>query len=221
MRTISYEIRYLTDSKFEARAEGNSFKIAGYAAVFNTRSQNLGGFVEEVMPGCFTKTLQEADIRALWNHNADHVLGRNKSDTLRLSQDSRGLHYEVDLPDTQVARDLYESISRGDVTQSSFGFAAIEDDFMADEEAGLLRQLREVQLFDVSPVTYPAYLDASIGKRAMERLATKLGKDLAEVMENPASVFEERNKPVESTYVDPYFDPSDIIVIRGRLNKAA
>lgn len=221
MRTISYEIRYLSDSQFETRAEGKTLRIAGYAAVFNTRSADLGGFVEEVMPGCFTKTLQEADVRALWNHNADHVLGRNKAGTLRLSQDSTGLNYEVDLPDTQVARDLYESIQRGDVTQSSFGFSTIEDDFVRDGETGLLRQLREVQLFDVSPVTYPAYKDASIGVRAIERLAMKLGKDVAEVRENPASVFEERNKPVESTYADPYFDPSDIIVIRGRLNKAA
>lgn len=221
MRIISYEIRYLTDSKFEARAEGNSFKIAGYAAVFNTRSQNLGGFVEEVNNGAFAKTVQEADIRALWNHNADHVLGRNKAETLRLSEDSTGLHYEVDLPDTQVARDLFESIKRGDVTQSSFGFATINDAWGLTDDDFPLRSLREVQLYDVSPVTYPAYLDATIGTRAIERLAIAKELDVTEVRNNLAQVIRGNAKPVESTYVDPYFDPSDILVIRGRLNKAA
>jgi len=71
-----YELRYSADSQFETRAVGKGFVISGYASVFNVRSQNLGGFVETVSNGAFTKTINESDIRALWNHNADHVLGR-------------------------------------------------------------------------------------------------------------------------------------------------
>ncbi|MET0466595.1 MAG: HK97 family phage prohead protease [Chitinophagaceae bacterium] len=214
-----YEIRYNIDSQFETRSEGSRHVVAGYAAVFNTRSQNLGGFVEQVLPGTFRKTIAESDVRALWNHNADYVLGRNKAETLRMSEDNTGLHYEVDLPDTQLARDLRESIARGDITQSSFGFATIEDDWGFTGDDFPLRSLKEVKLFDVSPVTYPAYTDATIGTRALERLAGVKGLELTEVRQNLANVInDEKSAPVSATYVvRRYIEPASIIAIRGRL----
>lgn len=215
------EIRYTANSEFETRAQGKTLTIVGYAAVFNSRSQNLGGFVEQVDPGTFAKTIQEADVRALWNHNADHVLGRSNSatSTLRLSEDSTGLAYEVDLTDTEFNRGLYETIQRGDVTQSSFGFATINDAWGFTEDNFPLRTLKEVQLFDVSPVTYPAYQDATIGTRALERLAIAKELDFATVVKDLPQAIRGITKPVESTYVDPYIEPNDILVIRGRYNR--
>ncbi|MBB5804661.1 HK97 family phage prohead protease [Saccharothrix ecbatanensis] len=213
------EIRYTIDSQFETRAEGKGFRIGGYASVFDKRSQNLGGFVEIVQGGAFSKTINESDVRALWNHNADHVLGRNKAGTLRMSEDSTGLFYEVDLPDTQTGRDIYESIQRGDVTQSSFGFSTIEDGWGLTEDDFPVRTLKEVVLYDVSPVTYPAYLDASIGVRAIERLAEMRNIDLADAQNDLVSAVRGNNTaPVKTTYaVGSYFDPSEILVIRGRM----
>lgn len=218
------ELRYNLESQFETRSEGNRHVIGGYAAVFNSRSQNLGGFVETIEPGTFRKTIGESDIRALWNHNADHVLGRNRSGTLRLSEDSTGLQYEVDLPDTSQARDLRELIERGDVNQSSFGFTTLDDSWGLTDDDFPLRSLREVQLFDVSPVTYPAYLDATIGMRslgkpALERLATVRNIELTDLEENLRSVISEENTtPVKTTYVvSRYFEPAEILKIRGRI----
>src|ERR1039458_8688371 len=99
--------------------------IRGYAAVFNSPSADMG-FIETIDPHAFDKTLND-DVRALWNHNADAVLGRTKSGTLRLSIDSKGLKYEIDPPDTQAARDLITSMKRGDIDSSSFGFVTNDD----------------------------------------------------------------------------------------------
>lgn len=172
------ERRYTTTA-FEVRSSGGKTVIEGHAAVFNSRSQNLGGFVEIVAPGAFTKTIQESDVRALFNHDPSMVLGRSSAGTLRLAQDNIGLAYEIDLGSRTYERDLAESMERGDISQSSFGFRVIDDDFGYTEDDFPVRTLIEVQLTDVSPVTYPAYLDADSGiaSRAMARLAEKRGLD--------------------------------------------
>jgi len=162
------ERRTITNT-FEVRNEGDKTTIVGYAAVFNSLSQNLGGFVEQVQPGAFKKTLQEADVRALFNHDPNIVLGRNKAGTLRLSEDAHGLHYEVDLPSTSQARDLGISMDRGDISQSSFGFRVIRDAWGTTDENFPLRTLEEVALYDVSPVTYPAYTAASSALRSLAK----------------------------------------------------
>ena len=172
------ERRYYT-TEFEARAVGSEFRIQGHAAVFNRLSQDLGGFVERIAPGAFTKTIQEADVRALFNHDASLILGRTKAGTLRLAEDKTGLLYDVELPDTSYGRDLMVSIERGDVTQSSFGFRVIDDSWDRTDDGYPMRTLREVSLQngDVSPVTYPAYSDTDVASRALEHLASKTGVD--------------------------------------------
>ncbi len=177
-------------NEFEVRSAGGKTVIEGYASVFNKRSQDLGGFYEVVSPGAFAKTIQEADVRALLNHDPNFVLGRNRSGTLRMVEDGSGLHYEVDLPDTTIGRDLAISMERGDINQSSFGFRMVKDDWGLDENEQVFRTLQEVRLFDVSPVTYPAYLDATsgIGSRALEVLAETRGLDLSVVKSNLAAV---------------------------------
>jgi HK97 family phage prohead protease len=155
----------------EIRDSGNgipgSYAIKGLASVYSKWSLDLGGFRERIAPGSFAKTIQSGDIRCLWNHDANIVLGRNKSGTLRMSEDSAGLYYECDAPETQLVNDMVMSpISRGDVNQCSFGFRTISDKW-AKVDGEWLRTLLEVELFDVSPVTYPAYASTDVAVRSL------------------------------------------------------
>lgn len=148
-------------------------RIVGHAAVFSRLSENLGGFREVLEPGSFTKTLADrsVDVRALFNHDPNYVLGRYRDDsgsTLRLREDrARGLHVEITPPDTQTIRDLVlVPMARGDVDQMSFAFRPIVSDKPRpqtdDERTATGDDLpviarREVRLYDVSVVTFPAY----------------------------------------------------------------
>jgi uncharacterized protein len=166
LKSAAEGVEYRTMSR-ELRIAGEGGKqIVGHAAVFDQLSLPMYGFREQVKKGAFKKTIMESDIRALWNHNPDHVLGRNKAGTLKLEEDETGLLVTIDPPDTQWANDLRESIRRGDVTQMSFGFRTIRDSFHTGE-GELVRDLEEVQLFDVSPVTYPAYPTTDVSVRAL------------------------------------------------------
>lgn len=161
-RTFSFE---------EVRVEpgGKNGKITGYAAVFNKPSEDLGGFREIIRPGAFSKTIKEADVRALFNHDPNFVLGRTKSGTLQLEENSKGLKISIDPPETQIVQDLVMSpIKRGDVDQMSFGFRTIRDNWSKQDESVQQRELLEVQLFDVSPVTFPAYPQTSVQARALK-----------------------------------------------------
>jgi hypothetical protein len=150
-------------------AEDSEAKITGYAAVFNSKSEEIFGFREVIMPGAFDRALEEGhDVRALWNHNSDHVLGRTKSGTLRLKVDKKGLHIENDLPDTQAGRDALVSIKRGDVDQMSFAFRVLTDQWR-EEEGETIRELHDLELLDVSPVAYPAYPATQVSARAIEQ----------------------------------------------------
>ena len=169
----------------ELRVEGGDTpKIVGHAAVFNKWSEDLGGFREKIASGAFTKTIKEGDIRALFNHDANFVLGRNKAGTLTLEEDKKGLKVSIDPPDAQWARDLTTSIERGDITQMSFGFRTIKDQWTTPKDGkDNQRELLEVELFDVSPVTFPAYPQTDVGVRSldideMNRVVLKSDKDI-------------------------------------------
>jgi len=133
---------------------GDSPKITGYAAVFDQWTDIGGMFREKVAPGAFKKTIKEADVRALWNHDPNFVLGRNKSGTLKMREDENGLAVEIDPPRSTWSNDLITSMKRGDINQMSFGFTVNKAD---DDYNASTRILRDVTLFDVSVVTYPAY----------------------------------------------------------------
>jgi len=162
------ELRYSPGAvKIEKRAESESNTLIGYASVFNNRSQDLGGFVEIIAPGAFDNVL-ENDVRALFNHNENFVLGRTKSGTLRLSVDDTGLRYEIDLADSNMAKDIAASVARGDIDGSSFAFRIDEDIWNEDDDGTVVRVITKIaSLRDVGPVTYPAYLDASVAKRSL------------------------------------------------------
>jgi HK97 family phage prohead protease len=166
MTTATIERRTLTEP-VEFRSEGDRVVARGYASVFNRLSQNLGGFVERVAPSAFARTITEQDIRALFNHSEDLLLGRSTAGTLRLEEDGTGLHYEIDLPDTTVGRDVAVLLERGDLSGSSFGFRVIEDEWSETDSGFPLRTLRQVSLRDVGPVTFPAYTDSTSALRSL------------------------------------------------------
>lgn len=160
----------------EARTDEGGQKIGGYGAVFNSETVIGGEFREKIAPGAFAKSIA-ADVRSYFNHNSAMILGRTKSGTLRLKEDERGLSYEVDLPDTQAGRDLRVSMARGDVDGSSFAFRVTRDNWEMGE--GLpLRTIQEVELYEVGPVTDPAYQDASAALRSLNEEQGK--RELAE-----------------------------------------
>ncbi len=163
------ERRSMGPVEFRAASEGQPPRLVGYAAVFNTRSEDLGGFREVIVPGAFNRALSEGhDVRALVNHNPDKMLGRTASKTARLSVDEHGLHVEVDVPDTQDGRDTLTLVQRGDLSQMSFAFRTLNDQWRT-EEGEPLRELLDLELFDVSVVAYPAYPATEVSARALER----------------------------------------------------
>jgi uncharacterized protein len=141
--------------------------LRGYAAVFNSPTVIGSLFRELILPGAFTAALDRDDVRALWNHDPNYVLGRVKAGTLDLGEDEVGLRYTVRPPDTTWARDLIASVARGDITQSSFAFRVTQDRWEPPASAAELplRLIEGVELYDVSPVTYPAYEQTSVAAR--------------------------------------------------------
>ncbi|WP_136487867.1 HK97 family phage prohead protease [Vibrio sp. H11] len=169
--------------KVEKREDGESPRIVGYAAKFNTRSNNLGGFVEVIAPGAFDDVLDD-DVRGLFNHDRNFVLGRSVSGTLSLSVDDIGLRYEITPPDTQMVRDMVlEPMARGDISQSSFAFRLPSDGYRWDEgdDGVYIRTIIRVsKLLDVCPVTYPAYNDTEASTRALEEAKAACAGDSEE-----------------------------------------
>lgn len=147
--------------------------IGGVAAVFNSISEDLGGFREQIAPGAFKSAMGNSDVRALFNHDPNKVLGRTTSGTLRLSETDAGLEYECDMPDTSYARDLMACMQRGDINQCSFGFSVNDGgDTWKKDDAGMWTRTIHVvsRLYDVSPVTYPAYPDTACAVRSLDKV---------------------------------------------------
>lgn len=166
-KSMDTERRYIDAGECRLLEDGN--KLEGYAAVFNKWSEDLGFFREKIKRGAFKKTLEDgADVRALINHDPNLIIGRAANGTLELEEDKRGLKYLVSLPDTSYARDLKESVKRGDITQNSFGFVTMKDSWEQGEGKELdERTLIEVKLLDVSPVTFPAYPQTDLKLRTL------------------------------------------------------
>lgn len=167
----------------EQRTEGEPATIVGYAAVFYRASDpgteyKFAGFwddfTERIMPTAFDDALKSDDVRALFNHDPNHILGRSTSGTLKLTVDATGLRYEIAPPDTAMARDLVESIRRGDISGSSFSFIPEELQWREqkgpDDKTIVIREVVRAKLFDVGPVTFPAYESTTTGVRAASDL---------------------------------------------------
>lgn len=140
-------------------------KITGYAAVFDALSQVLyGQFREKIERGAFAGSM-DGDIRALWNHDPSMPIGRTTAGTLTLAEDAHGLRVEITPPNTSWGRDAIEAIRTGLVNQMSFGFDVLADDWDQDDEGMLIRTLKKVRLWEVSPVTFPAYPQTTVSAR--------------------------------------------------------
>ena len=151
-------------------AQEESRMISGYAAVFDSDSEDLGGFTERIERGAFAEAIKVSDVRALFNHDNNMILARTASGTLRIYEDERGLKYEFEAPNTNVGNDVLEMIKRGDISQSSFGFT-VEQDSWAKRDGTTYRTINKVKrLYDVSPVTFPAYPEASVAVRKLEEI---------------------------------------------------
>ena len=155
--------------KVEARAsDGQPTKLVGYAAVFNQETVIADFFRETILPGAFREAIARPDdVRAAFNHSASLVLGRTTAGTLKLHEDETGLQYEIDPPATSYAKDLLISVERGDITQSSFSFEVVGETWTYPKGALPLREISNVILWDVAPVTYPAYEGTSVSARAL------------------------------------------------------
>lgn len=152
----------------EYRSVVTGRKLEGYASVFDQVTK-LSRSYEVIAPGAFDAVLdRNPDVRALFNHNEDYLLGRTASGTLRLYTDSTGLGYELDLPNTQLGNDVRELAERGDLTGASFGFIPGEDEWATAQDGLQVRthtQIRELR--DIAPVTFPAYEGATVALRSL------------------------------------------------------
>lgn len=165
------ERRYFTTTvQMEKRAEGKSSKIEGMAALYNNITRIGNWFDEEILPGAFDDVMND-DVRCLFNHNPNYVLARSVDGkgTLKLELTNEGLKYSYKTPNRTYAKDLEDSIESGDVSGSSFAFRIKEQKWIQRKDDVELRQIVKFEkLLDVAPVTYPAYPDASVGKRSLE-----------------------------------------------------
>ena len=155
------------DFQIEKR-DDETGELIGHAAIFNKYTDILW-WKERIIPGAFKESIKSDDIRALFNHDPNYVLGRNKAGTLKLEEDEKGLAVRIKPPDTQIANDVVKLIERGDVSQMSFAFQVLEDAWVYGEEKDPdKRDLIKVKLWDVSPVVYPAYKGTDIAVRSYE-----------------------------------------------------
>jgi HK97 family phage prohead protease len=174
------ETRIVEVDKFEVREDADGMRLEGYAALFNSRSENLGGFTETIKPGAFRASLKSRnDIKLLWNHDTGAVLGSTRASTLTLTEDERGLRVSATLPNTSYGRDASELVRRGDVTAFSFGFsmpARGGDEWSAD---GTERVLKSVRLHEVSLVAFPAYPETAgtATVRGLDKIAKRANVD--------------------------------------------
>jgi HK97 family phage prohead protease len=154
---------------FQTREENNAPHISGYFVVFNSVSEIFPGMTESVAPGAFQNTLS-GDIRALVNHDSTLVLGRTKAHTLELKEDERGLWGDITInPEDRDAMNLYARVQRGDIDQASFGFAILNEDVEYREDCSTHWTIREVELYEVSACTFPAYEETNISARTAQR----------------------------------------------------
>jgi len=155
-------------SKFETREENDELYIEGYFSVFGSIYDLWPGATESVAPGAFANTLGN-DVRALIDHETRLVLGRSKAGTLELREDSHGLWGKIRInPNDTDAMNLYNRVKRGDVDQCSFGFNIVKEDTEIREDGSVHWTIREVELFEVSVVTFPAYEETAVSARKKE-----------------------------------------------------
>lgn len=164
------EKRNLTASNIEIReAEDGKRTISGYAVKWEMKSHAMGyfkRFKEQFRKGAFTESMTNDDQLALWSHDTSKVLGRTKNGTLRLFEDDIGLRFELDLPNSTLGNDAYETIKRGDVDGVSFGFQMQKQEWDENDVENITRSILKAKLLEISPVAFPAYPDSQVSARS-------------------------------------------------------
>ena len=141
--------------------------VEGYFALYEQETELWADSYEIITRGAFDDTLTN-DIRALWNHNSQYVLGRNNNQSLTLQADEKGLYAVIKLPNTQYARDLYSLIVRGDINQASFGFNIVDETLEELANGGYRWRVNKIDLHEISVVTFPAYENTTVLARSKE-----------------------------------------------------
>lgn len=165
------ELRGLPQSTMEIRVEDDGKRtLTGYAVKWEMKSHPLGydEFREQFKRGAFAESLANDDQRALWSHDMSRVLGRTGNGTLRLFEDEVGLRFELDLPNTTLGNDTYETIKRGDVDGVSFGFIPRKQEWDETNEDSIIRTITDAELLEISPVAWPAYPDSGVAARSKD-----------------------------------------------------
>jgi HK97 family phage prohead protease len=194
---------FVGDLELRASPKGSGPGLmVGYAAKYDKLSQDLGGFFEKLAPGCF-RDVMEDDCRCLRNHDDDNLLGRVSAGTLELSLDDVGLRYQCDLPDTTCGRDTAELIRRRDMKGSSFQFNIAMDgaDWDWDGPSPLRTITRIGKLYDVSPVTNPAYLDTDVDMRSFQAALEARNAVQAAITRRSLSLARARLRLAEASYL--------------------
>jgi len=185
---LAYEMsEFRSDSADVSGAEMSD--LVGHAAVFDVETEiqgYFGSFRESIAQGAFTASIREQDdVRALFNHDPNQVLGRTHTATLKLKEDSIGLHCRISPPNTQLGRDVSELVGRGDISQMSFGFIVRREEIIDDENEEMIhRRILEAELYDVSPVTFPAFDVTDIGIEKNYRSSAEIFTGIEEVLNN-------------------------------------
>ncbi len=186
------ERRFFSTAMEVKQDEEKKPTIEGFAAVYGSESRNMGWFVEIIEPGFFSDVLGD-DVRSLWNHNDDKVLGRTKSGTLTITDTPSGLLTVTHPPDNTWGRDALVSMERGDVDQMSFSFTVKEggDSWSQRDDGVMVRRLLPggaAGLYDISPVTYPAYPQTSAAVRSKCKQMVEAGHIIEDTEPDPAQV---------------------------------
>lgn len=228
-----------TPVRLEERAGEDSGlpKITGYSAVFevDTEIQTFfGNFQERIQKGAFRRAIREGqNVRALRNHNPDNLLGTTEAKTLKLREDDTGLFIEIDTPNTSIGKDTMESVKRGDLSGMSFAFVVRKEKWINGEDGATdLRIIQDVDLYDVGPVTYPAYAQTTADIRSQSQVyqvgLTELGKEVPRLTTEQVPASEEKSEEIsgltaetnapepEPTAEVPSFNSGDL---RKQLNK--
>jgi HK97 family phage prohead protease len=165
----------MTEPRFhvELRSEIKGSKLSGYGAVFEQYA-DLGRYLERLQVGAFDAVLSDpnSDVRSFWNHDSAMLLGRQSSGTLRLSTDSHGLAFELDLPPTSYGNDVRELAARGDLTGMSFGFIPGKEEWGTVGNRQLRTHVSVARLISVDPVSIPAYPGTSVQLRSLADIPT-------------------------------------------------
>lgn len=165
------EMRELTGNLELRETDDGKRTLTGYAVKWEKKSHVLGyfrKFREQFKKGAFAESLKKDDQRFLWSHDTSKVLGRTRNGTLRLEEDDVGLRFELDLPNTTLGNDTYESIKRGDVDGVSFGFKMESHEIEEPDDDLMLRTVTKAKLLEVSAVAFPAYPDSEVSARGYD-----------------------------------------------------